>query len=302
MTDHVRVGTFTRSLVLEVAASTDRLRNAGLRVTELSVRSSPQQFTSLLEGDYDAIFTGPDNVLAYRFMTVNPLGLNCDVEILAGVDRGLGLSLCLAPGLDSVDAVRGSSLGVDVPESGFSFVAFALLDQAGVSPGEYTIESLGSTPGRVAALTAARCAATMLNASNELVALEAGCSLHAQVTAVGPYLGTVVAALRTEDPATMALRERFTQAIMATSHDIVSGRRADEVIAAAQTLLDLSPSQAKVHYETVLDPQHGLIADGIVDRASLRTLIDLRRRFAPTPELDPIMDVAPSFVSSDVLR
>lgn len=300
--DQVRVGTFTRSLLLRIAGTAGYLADAGLEVSETSVRSSPEQFSSLLAGEFDLVFTSPDNVLAYRFLTANPLGHNFDVEILAGIDRGFGLSLCLAPGLDSAAAVRGKKLGVDVPSSGFSFVAFALLDQAGVQPGDYVIESLGSTPRRVAALTSAQCAATILNASNELVAQQAGCRIHAQVTAVGPYLGTVTAALRTTDPATTALRERFTQAILATSRDILSGQHSDDIITAAEELLNLSPSQAKAHYETVLDPQHGLVSGGMVDRASLQTLVDLRRRFAPTAELDTIMESAPSFIPEALLH
>ena len=95
--------------------------------------SSPAQFRSLETGELDVVMTSPDNVLAYRFLSANPLGRNLPVEILAGIDRGLGLSLCLAPSVTDVADVRDRVVGVDVPESGFAFVAFALLERAGLA-------------------------------------------------------------------------------------------------------------------------------------------------------------------------
>ena len=144
----LHVGTFTRSLLLDLARSTGRLERAGLDVRETQVVSSPAQFAALEAGELDIVMTSPDNVLAYRFLTQNPLGHNLPVEIVAAIDRGLGLSLCVAPSVADVAAVRGGSVAVDVPESGFAFVAFALLDAAGLEPGDYTVESLGSTPSR----------------------------------------------------------------------------------------------------------------------------------------------------------
>jgi hypothetical protein len=38
------------------------------------------------------------------------------------------------------------------------------------------------------------------------------------------------------------------------------------------------------------DPARGLIADGSVDAAALRTLVDLRRRFLPAAELDGLTE------------
>ena len=47
------VGSFTPSVVLEVARTTGRLEAAGLAVREVPVASSPGQFRSLLDGEID---------------------------------------------------------------------------------------------------------------------------------------------------------------------------------------------------------------------------------------------------------
>ena len=290
MSSTLRVGTFTRSLLLALARSDGALARAGLEVEERSVTSSPGQFASLEAGEFDVVVTSPDNVLAYRFLANNPLGRNLPVEIICALDRGLGLTLALAPTTTSVEDVRGRAFGVDVAQSGFAFVGYALLERAGLVPGDYDVVALGSTPRRAQALAAGQCAATILNAGNDQRALGAGCTLVASVDALGPYLGGVLAALQTDDAEARLARERFADALVETARSVLDGRRESDVVDAAMAVLDLTESEARAHYRTLIDPTNGLIADGRVDRASVATLVDLRRRFLPAPELDAILD------------
>ena len=290
MSSTLRVGTFTRSLLLALARSDGALARAGLEVEERSVTSSPGQFASLEAGEFDVVVTSPDNVLAYRFLANNPLGRNLPVEIICALDRGLGLTLALAPTTTSVEDVRGRVFGVDVAQSGFAFVGYALLERAGLVPGDYDVVALGSTPRRAQALAAGQCAATILNAGNDQRALGAGCTLVASVDALGPYLGGVLAALKTDDAEARLARERFADALVETARSVLDGRRESDVVDAAMAVLDLTESEARAHYRTLIDPTNGLIADGRVDRASVATLVDLRRRFLPAPELDAILD------------
>jgi ABC-type nitrate/sulfonate/bicarbonate transport system substrate-binding protein len=284
----LRIGTFTPSLLIDIARSTGRLDRAELDVAETPVPSSPAQFRSLEAGEFDVVMTSPDNVLAYRFLSANPLQRNLPVQILAGVDRGLGLSLCLAPSVTNVADVRGRVVGVDVPGSGFAFVAFALLEGAGLGKDAYTIESLGSTPRRAAALAEGTCAATVLNAGNELRAIAAGCRVVSTVADVGPYLGTVMAAMSADDPEITGPRERLAEVVIDTARDVVAGQLHGEVIEAAARLLGLAEPQAQAHLDCLLDPTHGLITDGRVDESSIDTLINLRRRHSPSPDLDVV--------------
>jgi len=293
----LHVGTFTRSLLLDLARSTGRLERAGLDVRETPVVSSPAQFAALETGELDIVMTSPDNVMAYRFLSQNPLGRNMPVEIVAAIDRGLGLSLCVAPSVADVADVRDGVVAVDVPGSGFAFVAFALLDASGLKPGDYTVESLGSTPRRATALIEERCRATVLNAGNELRAEGAGCRIVSRVADVGPYLGTVVAAIESPDPHVRDLRLRFVDVLLETSREILDGQGEAEVVEAAMRLLDLDAAEARAHRDCLLDPVRGLIPGGAVDEASIGTLIDLRRRYRPTPELDQIAESWPSMVT-----
>ncbi|HEY5437401.1 MAG TPA: hypothetical protein VIJ99_00705 [Acidimicrobiales bacterium] len=235
------------------------------------------------------MFTSPDNVVAYHFLTANPLQRAIPLQIISAIDRGLGLSLCTAPHIPSVENLYGQVLAVDVPQSGFAFVAYALLERAGLFPGDYVIESLGSTPKRADALIAGSCAATILNAGNELRAVGAGCSNLSHVSNLGPYLGTVLATLAVRDESANEVNRRFVDAMLETIHDIVAGDREAHVIESATRLLNLTEEEAKEHYACLRSPTTGFVESGRVDRASIETLVTLRHTYAPTPELDGIL-------------
>lgn len=285
--DSLTLGVFSPSVLLDVARSTGRLEEAGLRIDDVPVPSSPAQFASLRDGEYDAVFTSPDNVLAYKFLPRNPLGELLDVEIVAGLDRGLGLCLGARPGVTDPAQLRGGRLGVDVPTSGFAFVAYALLEDLGLSRDDVEIVILGSTPKRAAALHTDGCDVTVLNAGNELTARTNGCTLLADVTRLGPYLGTVVARMR-QAPGSDAV-DRFVDVLVETAQAIGAGELDPEATEAAARLLGLPRDVAAEHVGVLHDPLRGLILDGGVDVASLSTLVDLRRRFLPVPELDDVI-------------
>ncbi len=278
MSTKVVVGAFSPSVLLRVARRTGRLQTGDLVVEEVPVTSSPAQFRSLLDGELDAALTSPDNVVAYRFCPDNPLGATADVTIVSAIDRGLGLGLYAGP-LTTVRDLRGAGWGVDVPTSGFAFAMYALGESIGLSPTDYEVLALGSTPRRLDALLDGRCAATMLNAGNELRAELAGCVRLAGLTDVhSPYLGTVLAvAGSAPSPEVAAL----AAALRATSADVCAGHLDDVVADEAADALRLPPELSARYVQRLKDPAEGLVPDGVVDPASLEVLVDLRRRYRP---------------------
>jgi ABC-type nitrate/sulfonate/bicarbonate transport system substrate-binding protein len=268
------LGTFTPSVLLRVARGTGRLADAGLAVTEAAVPSSPGQFAALLEGSLDAVLTSPDNVLAYRYSPTNALDRLADARIVSAVDRGMGLGLY---GRGDAAGLRGATFGVDVPGSGFAFAMYALAESIGLTRTDYEVVALGSTPTRLTALLAGDCAATMLNAGNELHAEAAGYRPLATVREVcSPYLGTVLAVVG-DSPVAAPLAAALT----ATAADIVAGKLDAEVVAEAGDALGLPEPLARRYLARLGDPAEGLVPDGVVDPDSIRTVVDLRRRYRP---------------------
>ena len=299
MSVDLTVGTFTPSFLIELARRDGRFAEAGLNVVEEPVSSSPQQFRSLAAGEYDLVYTNPDNVIAYQFLSDNPLGERLALRIFAGVDRGLGLGLYR--GAHVAEPVHAGTLGVDVATSGFAFVAYEILARYGVSPDQMTIENLGATPRRVDALVAGTCDYTILNAGNDLRAAAQGCVLVAPVTDIGPYMGTVLCAMASDDAEKVAVQNAFRDVLDDTIMSVLSGFRDTDVLAVLQPLLHLDDDGARRHLWNIKDLSTGLVPGVGVDRASMTTIVALRKRHRPTPELDPVLDALATFIDPDVL-
>lgn len=280
----LRLGTFSPSVLLDVARSSGGLAEEGLEVEDHPVPSSPAQFASLDADEYDAVFTSPDNIVAYRCLPSNPLGKLLDVEIVQMVDRGLGLCLALRPGGASPEP--GLRFAVDVPQSGFAFAGFAMLDAIGLAPGQYEIVSLGSTPKRATALLAGECDATVLGAGNELRARSGGARIVAEATQLGPYLGTVLA--RRIGSAQSEAVDRFAAVLRRVASEIVSGQRADEAQASAERVLGLDSEMAREHVAVLRAPSTGLCSERGLDPAGIATIVDLRRRYMPDDALSSV--------------
>lgn len=276
--EEIVVGSFTPSVLLDVARSTGRLVEQGLGVTEVAVASSPAQFRALLDDELDVALTSPDNVLTYRFNPGNPLGELADVRIVAAIDRGMGLGLYGRPGTTAAD-LPGSVIGVDVATSGFALALYALADSLGVTRDSYELATLGSTPRRLEALLAGDCLATMLNAGNELIAEQRGCVRLASASEhLSPYLGTVVAVAGDRH---LDVALRLSRALLDTAGDIVGSGLSDVAARSAAQRMGLDDALADRYVDRMRDPLDGLVADGLVDRGALETLVRLRTTYLP---------------------
>jgi hypothetical protein len=89
--------------------------------------------------------------------------------------------------------MSGRVVGVDVPQSGFAFVA----SPPGCRAGQGDYRSVWDRPLGALRHDGGR-ATTVLNAGNEL-RRASGCAVST-VAGIGPYLGTVMAALPADDP------------------------------------------------------------------------------------------------------
>lgn len=285
----VRVGTFTPSLLLELGRHWGIFDELGLSVSEVPVSSSPAQFEMLESGALDYAFTSPDNALAYRFVRDNPLGRTVSTTILRGVDRGLGLSLCLRPGLNASAPLSVKVFGVDVPQSGFAFAGYRLLELGGAPRSSYETSSLGATPGRVEVLSRGACDATMLDAGFEVHAAAAGATIQSPVAALGPYVATVLVAPAGSAGERAKVEEHtapvLVEAVDAVIERILDTRFRSDVLMVSAALRGFSPEQAATHYETIRQPDHGFLRDGAVDDESMDTVIGLRERYLPSHDL-----------------
>ena len=275
MTLDLRLGIFSANIVAAWADAHGVFADHGIAVEQLPVTSSPQQFRSLMAGEYDAVLTSPDNVATYVLNESNPLGQRLDLQILRAVDHGGRLSLVGRPGIERLTDVAGGRFGVDVPTSGFAYVGYALLRRAGLEPGrDYEVVTAGATPRRRQLLADGQFEVTLLNAGHEVRATRAGAGVLGVVSDVArPYLGTVLAARADGySPAVSALLDAWDVAERA----VVQPDRREEVAALLAAQPDTDRATAVQMYETLLDPVHGLCVGGEVEPAALEAVLRLR--------------------------
>jgi len=177
--------------------------------------------------------------------------------------------------------LRGATVAVDVPSSGFAFALYAVMATAGLRPGaDYTVLTMGSTPRRAEALRAGGCAATLLNAGHDVAAETAGCRRLARVVdVVGPYLGAVIAARGEWLDRHEQVARRFLHAWSEAAALVRDPEAAGAVTAAAAAVQPGPPEQVAAVVATLTSAREGITAAPEVDLAALRTVVDLRARF-----------------------
>jgi hypothetical protein len=95
--------------------------------------------------------------------------------------------------------------------------------------------------------------------------------------------------------------DRLVAVLLATARDIQSAASDDATRAAATRVLGLGAGAAAEHLAVLRDPSRGLIPGGAVDAASLHTLLELRRRFRNSHEIDSVPDQFDTLVRAGAL-
>jgi ABC-type nitrate/sulfonate/bicarbonate transport system substrate-binding protein len=270
-TEHVTVGQFSRSPVLAAATTLGIDVRHGLEISTARVLSSPGQFDSLRARQIDVAITSPDNVLLYATTDRNPLGEQLPLRMVRAVDRGLGLSLFTRPSVATTDELTGSVIGVDVVQSGFAMLLFAMLTRLDVPQAGMSFPEIGSTPLRLESLLNGKVDGTILNAESRIAALGKGMrvwSTSADVTS--NFLGTVLAVRADFDP---QLAKSLARMWDESTQWLLEAPEAEVVDCLGQTDRVLGSTD---YVRLVRDSSFGLIALPDVDIADLCALTAIR--------------------------
>lgn len=256
----------------------------GLAIELVLTPSSRAMMQGFAEGRYPIILVSADNVVAYQQNLAEvPVPGEPDAVIVLGGDAGF-LSLVAAPGIRTLDDLRGRVLAVDAPDTGFALVLYELLARAGLTLDSLYIEPQGSTEQRYQALLAGRCATTLLRTPFELLAAQQDCRVLARsADALPHYQGTVGATRQAWAEQHPAELKAFLQAYR---QGLAWCRRqpADTCQLLQAHVPGLDPALARAAYGLLLDPVHGLTPDLAVDRQGMQTVAALRQRYLPAAQ------------------
>jgi len=278
----IKIGQFSESAVLAVARAKKLDEKYGINWETQRVPSSPAQFESLSSGEIDIAITSPDNVLLYATTDKNPIGRQLRLRILRTIDRGMGLALYTSEDITEASQLRGTTLGVDVPNSGFAFLLFALAQKLGVAREDYELESIGATPKRLSAVETKTVSATILNAETAVQAEQLGLRKWASSIDVSDnYLGTVLTQI---DASMNPNTEKFLELWEEATSIILSSSNSELV----ELLKTDFPKLANPEYVSLLQSEdYGLLRDAKASEEQLSALVQIRSDFgayAPTKE------------------
>lgn len=279
----IRLSYFSKSPVVAMAQTHGFFAEEKLTVAETQTSSSPTIFRNLRDRNQDIILTQSDNVFNYRLNPSNPLGGTFDAVIFMGTDWGNGASLMARPEFTTVESLRGKTVAVDSPNSGFAFVLYGIMRAHGLEKGvDYNVIVTGGTPGRYADLvndTIRKFDATILNAGYQFRAAEKGMQTLGGIRdAQDPFMGGSAVALQSWLDANPDVAVRFIRAYLKAQRYVLDPANKVEVLNWL-TADAGSPTVAEKTYEVLVTAGDGLIPNGELDRPGLYGTASLRGSF-----------------------
>ncbi|HEX7099296.1 MAG TPA: ABC transporter substrate-binding protein [Acidimicrobiia bacterium] len=278
------LGGFYRSLPMIAAEEKGFYAERDLEVEFAQVTSSIQQAEYLADGRYDVVQTSPDNTANYLLNDNNPIGRRIEAQGFLGLDSGMYLVVVARPEIESIGDLKGTTISVDAPESGFAYVIYKILANHGLERGrDYDIVPTGGVFDRYMAMVEgdADFAATLMSGGFETRAANLGYRLLDSVAEIAdPYLGVWAAARREWLDANEDLVTDFVRAYLDACQWVFDPANRDECLAILQRLPNTSPDLAAQLYEIQLRPGVGNIRDGAIDPAGVRNVLALRQEFA----------------------
>jgi ABC-type nitrate/sulfonate/bicarbonate transport system substrate-binding protein len=273
MTTVLGVATFSgaSSLPLFVAIERGHFEAHGLDVRMTTVKSSDQLMNGLLDGTFQIVHSAPDNFIAWRDRTGR--------DVLAWIGGAGGpLALVGAPDVPDAASLRGRSVAVDSPESGFVSTLRLILRAAGVGEDEIRLEALGSTQLRLKSLLAGETSASMLSLPWSLVATDAGCHVIGEQADVIPRLqGSCGASLEGWLEANREVADEYFRALVGALTDLYTDAMpADDVRRLLRERYEVEDAHAEVVRRAFVDPVRGWPPSGLIDAEGMEAVCRLR--------------------------
>lgn len=270
------------NLPLFAALAHGAFEREGLAVELVTTPSSKYQIESLVAGRFDLAATAYDNVVAYRAgQGAVEFDRLPDLYVLMGATR-IELSLVVAPDVRELADLRGKTLALDALATGFAFVLYAMLENAGLDRDACRLAPIGATPQRWEAVRAGEAAGTLTIEPFTSIARAQGFRVLKTSSEILPhYQGGVFAASRAWMNAHERRVEGFIRGYLAgLAWTLDPANRAAAKRLLCERMPAIKPPVADAVMAKLLDPGTGLTPGASVDREGMQAVLDLRGRYA----------------------
>jgi ABC-type nitrate/sulfonate/bicarbonate transport system substrate-binding protein len=248
---------------------------------------------ALRKGEFDIGHTGADDVIA----DVEDYGGGPSrLFLFMGLHSGL-LSLIGAPGMNTVEALRGKTLAVDARASGFVFILEKLLRSTGFTATDYNFVEIGGWEKRYEGLLDGKFSGTLLTEPFIGNALARGCHLLARGDEIVPcYQATGGAAKRSWAEQHCDVLISYIRATIEATQWCFEPDNRSQAIALLGTHNNIEGQAAENTLDALLDPNYGaypaaeLNLPGVEAALKLRTEMGFLNR--PMPPVEKYVDLS----------
>jgi ABC-type nitrate/sulfonate/bicarbonate transport system substrate-binding protein len=261
-----------QNLPLFAAMAKGFYASRGLDVDIKFTPGSADLRNGVAEGRYQIAHSAVDNALALKD------DANVDIAVVGGGDNSFN-HLIVQPEINSLNEIRGRTVGVDAVNTAYAFQLYEILRQSGIGKGDYDVRALGGTSIRLDSMTKDKAiAAAIMNPPFSIQAVRAGLKDFGEVaTALGAYQGTAVFTLRSWGKANADTLTKYLQAYIEGLRWAFDSRNKPEAVALLARRLNIPDDVAALSYDSTKD---GFDRDGAINMDGVRNVLRLRSEFA----------------------
>jgi ABC-type nitrate/sulfonate/bicarbonate transport system substrate-binding protein len=247
--------------------------------------SSIYQIKNLISGKYQIAGTAIDNVVAY-VEGQGPIDQNLSPDIFAfmGATK-LELSFVVAPEIEAFFDLKGKTIALDALNTGFAFILYRMLENAGISLDQVEMVAVGSTPDRWAAVKNGDHVGTLTIEPFTTMAVAAGFKvLESSLQTVDSYQGGSFAARRSwAGENEEAVRGFIAGYLQGLDWTLDPENRGEGATILLSNMPNINPKAINKVMDKILSPHTGLSPNAEIDKKGFETVLELRSRYGGSP-------------------
>lgn len=267
----VKVFAGAQNLPIYAALAKGFFEKHGVKVDLQFTRTSTEMRNGLAAGEFEIAHSGVDNAVAM----VEAAGK--DTIIIMGGDSSMNEFL-VHPEIGAVADLRGKTLLVDAPNTGYAQLAKKILLNHGLKDGQdYTVKPVGGSALRLKAMLETKDAAVLLNVPWSILAVRNGMkSMGRTIDLLGLYQATGAHVMRAWAKENGPALERYIAAYVESLRWALQPSNRGESVALLAKWLKLAPDVAEQTYDLLKEPKFGLSPDARFDLDGFKNLLSLR--------------------------
>ena len=254
---------------------------AGIQANHETTPSSVYQAENLVSGKFQIAGTAIDNVVAYQEgQGVAKLDREPDLFAFMGATQ-IELAFIVAPEIKIFDDLKGKTLALDALATGFAFVLYRMLDNAGLTKDDYEMIPVGATPDRWKSVEDGTHAGTLTIEPFTSMALAKGFKvLESSLNTFKDYQGGSFATSRSWAAANEeALVGYITGYLKGLAWTLDPANRSEAAELLLAKMPAINPKAIDKVMGKLLDPRSGLTPLGKINTKGFQTVLELRSQY-----------------------